>query len=185
VHPARHGRALLNPQVFFEDRPVYWLLEDAVDPDLPGIPPGLRAPVGQKLDKLLGRPVMVLQGNVVTVHNLIDQLAHIEGAVHSGEPKGAREQLLYQVHRHLFAGYLPAEGRQVQSIGWLLAFADGPRRRLLRFSAGRLRGPRRTWRTAPGRAWHPSSGCRNRCSNLLGQAAGWRAFRRGRLACPR
>lgn len=96
-------------------KPMYWSLEDAIDPHL-NHPPGLTAPQLATRNQLLARRVMVLQGEQVTVRDLIDQLAHIEGAVHSAAPREPREVLLTQAARQLFVGGMPAGVRQIQSI---------------------------------------------------------------------
>jgi hypothetical protein len=59
---------------------------------------------------------MVLKGQQVTVRDLIDQLAHIEGAVHTAAPREPREVVLKQAAQQVFVGGLPAGVRQIQSI---------------------------------------------------------------------
>jgi hypothetical protein len=59
---------------------------------------------------------MVLHGQQITVRDLIDQLAHIEGAVHSAAPSERREVLLREASRLLFIDGLPAGVRQIRSI---------------------------------------------------------------------
>jgi hypothetical protein len=73
--------------------PFFFSLEDAIDPELDK-PPGLLAPMDATRDQLLARRVMVVSGEPITVHHLIDQLAHIEGAVHRSNPREQRELLL-------------------------------------------------------------------------------------------
>jgi hypothetical protein len=67
-------------------------------------------------DQLLARRVMVLGGESITVRDLIDHLAHIEGAVHRSDPKEHRELVLSQAARDVFIGRLPAGVRQIQAI---------------------------------------------------------------------
>jgi hypothetical protein len=97
------------------DSPVYWSLEDGIDPFLDH-PPGLMAPVDATRDQLLARRVMVVDGEEVTVRDLIDQLAHIEGAVHRSEPDERREVILKEAARQVFVGGLPAGIRQIRAI---------------------------------------------------------------------
>jgi hypothetical protein len=104
-------------QVVLSDGPVYWSLEDAIDPDTDtDRPPGMMAPQNATRDQFLARRVMVVNGHQVTVRDLIDQLAHIEGAVHGGQPRQPREELLKQVAREVYIGGLPAGVRQIQGI---------------------------------------------------------------------
>lgn len=102
-------------ELVLSDGPVYWSLVDAIDPELDH-PRGLTALQEATRDQLLGRRVMYIQGHDVTVRDLIDQLAHIEGAVHSGRPREAREELLTRANREIYFGDLPAGVRQIQSI---------------------------------------------------------------------
>lgn len=96
--------------------PVYWSLEDGMDPDL-GQPPGVQAPQEVKREGLLARRVMRLQGEWVTVRDLVDHLCHIEGAVHSQRPENQREELLRAVAKQIYIMGLPAGVSQVRSIG--------------------------------------------------------------------
>jgi hypothetical protein len=96
--------------------PIFWSLEDGIDPDL-GQPPGLVNPVEATRDQLLARQVMQLQGTPVTVRDLIDQLAHIEGAVHNQQPRERREELLKAVAQQIYIRGLPAGVSQIRSIG--------------------------------------------------------------------
>ena len=70
--------------------PVYWSLEDGIDTQT-NQPPGLQAPMEATRDQLLARRVLFIQGHDVTVRDLIDWLAHIEGAVHPENPKERQE----------------------------------------------------------------------------------------------
>jgi hypothetical protein len=95
--------------------PIYWSLEDAIDPGIDH-PLGLRAPQDVTRDQLLARRVMMVNGQEVSVRDLIDQLAHIEGAVHAAKPREPREAVLKEAARNLYIGGLPAGVRQIQAI---------------------------------------------------------------------
>jgi hypothetical protein len=82
---------------------------------------------------------MMINGQQVTVRDLIDQLAHIEGAVHAGNPREPREALLKEVARQLYVGGLPAGVRQIQSIARVVAHGLAPLRdAVLRSQEGRI-----------------------------------------------
>jgi hypothetical protein len=108
-----------------EDGPVYWSLEEAIDPEI-ALPPGMRAPFDATRDQFLARHVLRVRGSWVTVRDLIDQLAHIEGAVHKHDPENEREEILQRVARQIYIGGLPAGLRQVQSIGRVVKRALTP-----------------------------------------------------------
>jgi hypothetical protein len=70
--------------------PVFWAIEDALDPDSPIA----YAPYDATRDQFLARQVMYFGGNRITVRDVIDQLANVEGGVHSGSPKDDRQKAL-------------------------------------------------------------------------------------------
>jgi Cys-tRNA synthase (O-phospho-L-seryl-tRNA:Cys-tRNA synthase) len=55
--------------------------------------------------------------NWITVRNVIDQLANIEGAVHSGEPKKDCHKVLQAAGRFYSRGGLPGVVSQIRVIG--------------------------------------------------------------------
>lgn len=112
-------------QLVHEDGPMFWSLGDSIDPEIPA-PPGLRAPYDATRDQFLARRVLRVRGDWFTVRDLIDQLAHIEGAVHSGDPKNQREEVLREIDRRIYIGNVPAGVRQVQSIGRVVVRALTP-----------------------------------------------------------
>jgi hypothetical protein len=113
------------------DGPVYWSLEDGLDPDLDH-PPGLMAPIDATRDQLLARRVMMVDGAEVTVRDLIGQLAHIEGAVHRSEPRERREVVLKEAARQVFVGGLPAGIRQIRAVARVVLRGLEPLREAVR-----------------------------------------------------
>lgn len=96
--------------------PVFWTIEDGLDPDIQG-PPGLKNRLSLKLDGFLKRRVMVVQAHTITVHDLVVQLANIEGGVHAGQANTDKEQALKDLARSFFIGNLPGGVRLTGSIG--------------------------------------------------------------------
>jgi hypothetical protein len=111
--------------MILSEGPIYWSLEDGIDPNIDA-PPGLTAPQEATRDQLLHRRVMSINGLEVTVRDLIDQLAHIEGAVHSARPREPREALLREVARQVYVGGLQAGVRQIRSIARVVARGLAP-----------------------------------------------------------
>jgi hypothetical protein len=102
-------------RVIHQDAPVFWSLEDGIDPDIPH-PPGMQAPTDATRDQLLARKILRVNNMWVTVRDLIDQLAHVEGAVHSDKPENKRQEVLHQIAKSIYVGGLPAGVRQIQAI---------------------------------------------------------------------
>ena len=70
---------------------LMWSLGDGLDPDVVG-DRGNRTPV--KRDRLLALPIIVLQGQKYSVHQVIDHVAIVDGAVHREEPSDDSGRLL-------------------------------------------------------------------------------------------
>jgi hypothetical protein len=92
--------------------PLFWAIEDALDPDCPLA----YVPIEVSVDKLLARRIMRYGGRWITVHDVIDQLANVEGAVHSGEPRNQHQRLLQAAGRFYSRGGLPGVVSQVGRI---------------------------------------------------------------------
>jgi hypothetical protein len=100
-------------QLLYEDNPVFWAIEDALDPDYALA----YAPFDATRDQFLARRVMRFSGNWLTVRDVINQLSNIEGAVHRGEPRDARERALQEVASFYRHSGLPGAVNQVKLIG--------------------------------------------------------------------
>jgi hypothetical protein len=100
-------------QLLYEDNPVFWAIEDALDPDCALA----YVPFDANRDEFLVRRVMRFSGNWLTVRDVINQLANIEGAVHRGKVREARERALQEVARFYSNSGLPGAVNQVKLIG--------------------------------------------------------------------
>ncbi len=114
-------------RTILEDKPVFWAIGDAIDPDAFRAP-GISAPMDAKLDQFLARTVMFVRGERLSVGDLIKQVAHIDGAVHKGKPTNVREELLDEMSRFMFFRDLPATVHHVQLIGRIVVRALTPLR---------------------------------------------------------
>jgi hypothetical protein len=93
--------------------PTFWALEDALDPDSSLA----YAPFDATRDQFLARRVMRFGGSWITVRDVIDQLANIEGAVHSGRAKDERHRVLQAAGKFYSRDGLPGVVSQVRLIG--------------------------------------------------------------------
>ena len=96
-----------------DSNPIFWALEDVLDPESPLA----YAPFDATRDQFLSRRVMRFSENWITVRDVIDQLANIEGAVHSGKPKEERHRVLQAAGRFYSRDGLPGVVSQVRLIG--------------------------------------------------------------------
>ncbi len=119
-------------QLLYEDNPVFWAIEDALDPECALA----YAPFDATRDQFLGRRVMRFSGNWLTVRDVINQLANIEGAVHRGEPRDARERALQEMANFYRHSGLPGAVNQVKLIGRITVRGLGPLRNAVTASAG-------------------------------------------------
>lgn len=114
-------------KVVLEDMPSYFSIEEGIDGEREA-PPGLSNPIDATRDQFLARRVMVVSGQEITVHHLIDQLAHVEGAVHKGPATNARQEVLAFAARELFIKGLPAGVEQFRAIARVVVRALTPLR---------------------------------------------------------
>ena len=80
-------------QLLYEDNPVFWAIEDALDPDIALA----YAPFDATRDQFLARRVMRFSESWFAVRDVVNHLANIEGAVHRREARDARERALQEV----------------------------------------------------------------------------------------
>lgn len=100
-------------KLVLEDRPTFWCIEDALDPD----GPLAYAPYDATRDQFLARQVIFFAGKRITVRDVIDQLANIEGGVHSGSPKDDRQRALQAAAHFYNRSGLPGAVSQTRLIG--------------------------------------------------------------------
>jgi hypothetical protein len=95
-------------RITLERNPVFWAIEDAINPD--AFPfPGSSAPTDAKLDQFLARTEMYARGERLSVGALIKQVAYVDGAVHKGRPINASEELLDEMSRFMFSAVSPGQ----------------------------------------------------------------------------
>ncbi|HCG02027.1 MAG TPA: hypothetical protein DEV93_15970 [Chloroflexi bacterium] len=99
-------------EMLLQDGATFYSTEDGLDPGT--------APFGQSLyltrDQFLKRRVMVVNGSILSVHDVIDQLAHIEGGVHVGTARTAKEKALKEAATAFRIGDLPGGTRMIAAI---------------------------------------------------------------------
>jgi len=93
---------------------MFWSIEDGFDPNTSV--PHLTKPIGVNKDQLLKRQIMIINGQIITVLDLIKFLCHVQGGVHAGEPTNSKETVLKETQKYLGIGGLPAGIRSMLSI---------------------------------------------------------------------
>lgn len=94
---------------------AFWSIQDGFDPDTSV--PHLSHPVTLGKDKMLKRPVLIINGAIITVLDLIKFLSNVQGAVHLGNPRETKDEVLEQVEETLTVGGVPAGIRTICAIG--------------------------------------------------------------------
>lgn len=89
---------------------------DSFDPALIADHPHARAPREMSKDDLLACEIMVVDGQYVSVVDLIRHLAYVHGLVHPGEPKEAVDEQLLGWRRTLQLGGKPAGLREIRGV---------------------------------------------------------------------
>lgn len=94
--------------------PAFWSIEDGLDPDTSV--PHLSNPIKKNLDGFLKTPVILSQGKVIKVRDVILHMAHVEGAIHLGMPKSNEEKTLKYLGENLGIGGFPVGVRLLCAI---------------------------------------------------------------------
>ena len=93
---------------------VFWSIEDGLDPDTSV--PLLCNPKEVNKDDLLKIPIILSNGKTINIKDLIQHMAHVEGAIHPGIPKSDEEKILKGLGRILGIGGLPVGIRLLKAI---------------------------------------------------------------------
>lgn len=93
---------------------MFYSMEDGFDPDTSV--PHLSHPIQVNRDQLLKKQIMIINGEIITVLDLIKFLSHVQGGIHAGKPKGSKEVVLSEIQKSLGIGGLPAGIRTILSI---------------------------------------------------------------------
>jgi hypothetical protein len=99
-------------QMLLDDGAVFYSVEDGFDPGSGSF----GTPADLTRDQFLKLRVMVVNRHTVSVHDLIDQLAHVEGGVHAGAPASEKAEALAAAARAFGIGGLPAGLRVMAAV---------------------------------------------------------------------
>ena len=105
---------------FVADNPTFAGVADGFDPgrfDGIAAPPGYPDPREVKLANFLHLPVVYAAGKTVSVVELIQHFAYVEGLVHSGGPTTEHDEQLLRVRKVLQLGGSAAGLREIRAIG--------------------------------------------------------------------
>lgn len=108
----------------FKDGPMVWVPGAALSPRL-----SIMAHFTVRsltLDQFLAHRAMFVAGHDVSVHDVIVQLAHIEGGVHAGTPKTDVEHLLQQANAQLGISGMGSVANSMQGIADVVVVALQP-----------------------------------------------------------
>lgn len=115
-----------------ERGPMFWVIEDALDPDCAIA----HEPYDATMDQFLKRQVMSFNGTLFTIRDVITQLANIEGAVHSGNAKNQKQQALQEAANFYGRAGLPGALSQIRLIGKIAVRGLTPLRNAVVASGG-------------------------------------------------
>ena len=128
-------------RVIFADRPSFYSVQDALDPTDPIFG---RTRILTR-DQFTGTLVMVVDGNPITIKDLINHLANVEGGVHKGTPKTDVQRAIAVAIPFLTVGNIPGTHRLVSTIAKIVLAALEP----LRSEVERSTPPPATWAMGP------------------------------------
>jgi hypothetical protein len=103
-----------NRKVRHEKNLKYWSIEDGIDPNT--ALPHMINKVKMNKSRLLSQVVMLVNGQPITVKNLIKFMRNKAGGVHRSNAKKDVDIILNQLYKELFIGGLPAGLRLLKAI---------------------------------------------------------------------
>lgn len=128
VHRLKIEVTVLDMEAYVEtvlaERPVFYSVEAGIDPSTGAF----GRPVKLSRDRFLKLRIMVINGHAVSAHDLIDQLAHIEGGVHIGSARTEKQNALAEAAKAFGIGGLPAGVSMIAAIGRVVLTALEPLR---------------------------------------------------------
>ncbi|WP_146060520.1 hypothetical protein [Amycolatopsis sp. CA-128772] len=102
-------------QFNYDNPPVFYIIEDAFDPDSPFT----FSPYDATLDQFANRRIMYSNANWITVRDAVNYFANIAGAVHHGPAKNVRQHALDAAAAFYGHQELPGALHQMKLIGRL------------------------------------------------------------------
>jgi hypothetical protein len=104
-------------RLVLQDRPIFYARGD-------GLFPGTATPGSEtatlNLEKFLREMVMLVQGEPVSVRDLIDYVANAAGAVHFGDPTKGKRALLIELDKGLGIGGMEATPKTLIAVGHIV-----------------------------------------------------------------
>jgi len=103
-------------------QPSFYSIQDAFDPDtaLPGM-----KPKNVKKDGLLAATVLIVNGKLFSVRDLVSFEAHVKGGVHAGNPGDEADRILQALGTLFQIGGYRASLRQLQAVGRVVLKGSG------------------------------------------------------------
>jgi hypothetical protein len=98
---------------FGELQPVFWAMGDGFDPDTALLVDSI---IEVNKNQLLACRVIYVSSTWYTVSDVIDQLAHIEGGVHMGDPNDDEDRQLTDASRFVRLGGMEANVYAIRSV---------------------------------------------------------------------
>lgn len=101
-------------KLVLEMKPSFWAMEDGLDPETHHTKSAI---ADGGLDQFLKIIVIAVGNESYTIHQVIDLICHVEGGVHAGTSRDARQAALKAVERSISVGSLPPAVRSLLAIG--------------------------------------------------------------------
>lgn len=111
-------------QMTYDNPPVFWIIEDALDPSSPFAFNSYDA----TRDQFINRRVMYCDGHWTTIRGVVDYFANTAGAVHHGPARHERQRVLDTAAAFYGNRGLPGALHQMKMIGRLTVAGVKPLR---------------------------------------------------------
>lgn len=126
-------------RLVLEDSPVFFARGDGLYPGTNMLKHEVRT---LNLDKFLREMVMIINGEKISVRDLIDYVANAAGAVHFGNPEKGKRALLAALDQELGIGGMEAAPKTLIGVGRIVVDAFEPLEQQLADTLGIARASR-------------------------------------------
>lgn len=105
--------------------PIFWSVQDGLDPNTAL---ARSQPEELALDQLLSVTIIRIEGVDLSVHDVVDYLANVGGAVHLGQPRTPKQTALASIESTIKVGGYPPAVRSLLAVARVVSRALQPLR---------------------------------------------------------
>jgi hypothetical protein len=107
---------------------TFYSMEDGFDPNTSHMAETKEV----NMDEMLSAHIMFINGEAISVRDLIKFISNVQGSIHAGQPKNSKENMLVEVQKYFSIGGLPAGIRTLLSVSRVVLRGLDPLRMIIK-----------------------------------------------------